>query len=171
MPIPSASHPAALRERVLKTAQGTPERISIVRTVLRSLRDELHERGWRPSADAATTTCDVSTHVQNEDGSELYAGLPGAAADGLVRTPLETMGMGAESQRHERKGAGHEEPYPRQPDPTPYVRNYRPRERLVDGRWRKTSGPYVTSTSRNQSDTHRKTQTAYLCRRRRNPDK
>ena len=35
------------------------------------------------------------------------------------------------------------------------MKNYRPHKKFVDGRWRKTAGPYVTSTSRERGDTRR----------------
>ena len=56
--------------------------------------------------------------------------VPGAAADGLMRTPLHHPGlqMGGGSQRHERNGSGYEEPAPKDRTGT------HNRERLVDGR-------------------------------------
>ena len=107
---------------------------------MRSLRDEVQERGWRPSAEEVATRS-VGTHVQNACGAEPFGEMPGAAADGLMRTPLHHPGlqMGGGSQRHERNGSGYEEPAPKDRTGT------HNRERLVDGRLRSTEGPIITS--------------------------
>ena len=58
----------------------------------------------------------------------------------MMRTSLNHPGlqMGADSQRHERKGSGHEEPAPGRA-------RVRGQERLVDNRLRSVEGPYITS--------------------------